>query len=639
MNEDLNYLLIPPTTSEEKNYVDLLGTSEEDQEKESTSVVAPPASEEDLDAILVSVQQEDIQDEKATWQDVLKSGGMRSYAGFAQVFYSMAETAGAIPEGTTAEFTRSILEAERTNNMTLAQTLSRDALAESLIIAADIYATKGQNLKTALKRTTAIGAGGGLFTFVEDPEKAGALSSARLLNSTIGATLAPMMMATTTGLGRLVSSVGFGGRGKIRSAGPDIRPEEAVRLEGAETIEQAAEKGIVLTPGQATTDPALLSQELKTASKLSDQSLRQIADLMGSNAKNLDELIDDLVSTIIPEGKEGVAEAVFQLYNKADEVIIPQEMLPNFTTLRNSPAIETTIAKIKKDNLTSTAYNSFENNSIGQVRMILHSLQDQINNTTGDAQKILISSKKQLENFADKASPAYKAARATSQREKTAAQVVKALKTKGEEVVPLKDRATAFVNAFDNVEAKEKLKFAIDNLPTSKAQKEATAKFNMLLEFIPRVSSMNSYLEGLLKLDANVLESRSGMTPEIVYTLMNFIHQNNDRNFIRFILDPNKSASRLKDAMPPKTTPTEDVARALGVFIEENFNEYNNFLGLTVDSYIEKEEEQALKTSSVTSKARTFEKMMRTGKDQELKTKNPEAYDILFAAYKKQAVA
>ena len=636
MNEDLNYLLNPPTT-EEQNYVNSLEMSEEGQEAVSAPVSAPEASEEDLQNIFNSLQKEDIEADKATWNDVLKSGGLRSYAGFAQVFLSMAETTGAVPKGTTANFTKDILSAEKSGDMSLAQTLARDTLADSLIIAADVYATRGVSLKEALKRTTAIGAGGGLFTFVEDPEQAGALSSARLLNTTLGATFAPTMMAATTGLGRTVSSIFYGGRGKIEPANVDIRPEKAVRLEGAETIEQAAEKGLVLTPGQATADPALLSQELKVSARLSDENLRYVSDVMGSNAKNLDSLIDDLVSTVIPEGKEGVAEAAIQLYNKSNQDIIPQAMLPNLTTLRNSPAIETTIAEIKKNPLTSSAYNSFAPNSIGQIRMVLHSLQDQIDNATGDAKQILISSKKQLETFADNASPAYKAARATAQREKTAEQIVKALKTKGEEVVPLKDRATAFVSAFQNVEAKEKLKFAIDNLPTSRAQKEATAKFNLLLELLPRVSSMNTYLEKLLKLDPEVLEARSGLRPEILYSLINILHQNNDKKFIQFILDPNQSAARLKDVMPPKTTPTEDNLRALGVFIEESINEYDSALGIKVDSFIEKEEEEALKTSSINTKARTFKKMIQTGKDQELKTKNPEAYDILFSAYQKQA--
>lgn len=639
MNEDFDYLLNAPVTEEEKTYIDVLETPEEEQDTVPVSIAAPEASEEDLDKLLLAVQQQEINEEKATWDDVLKSGGLRSYAGFAQVFLSMAETAGAVPKGKTAEFTRSILAAEQTDNMSLGQTLARDTLADSLIIAADIYATKGQNLKTSLKRTTAIGAGGGLFTFVEDPEQAGALSSARLLNSTLGATLAPVMMASTIGLGRLGSSVFYGGRGDIAPANIELRPGEIVRQEGAETIEQAAERGLVLTPGQATADPALLSQELKTSAKLSDDSVRYIADIMGSNAKNLDELIDDLVATIIPEGKEGVAEAVLQLYAKADADIVPSEMLPNLRTLKGSPAIENAISKIKKNPITSSVYNAQSPNSIGQLRMILRNLQDQIDNAAGDEQQFLIAAKKQLETFADEASPAFKAARATSQREKTAAQVVKSLKTKGEEVVPLKDRATAFVNAFENVEAKESLKFAIDNLPTSKAQKEATAKFNLLLEFIPRISSMNSYLESLLKLDPSVLEARSNLTPEILYTLMNLIHQNNDRNFIRFILDPERSAARLRDAMPPKTTPTEDTLKILGVFIEENFNEYDSALGLSTESFMRNEETEAFKSSSASSKSKAFEKMMKAGTLDDLKQKNPEAYNILFSAYQNQAVA
>ncbi len=85
MNEDLNYLLNPPT-EEEQNYVNSLEMSEEGQEAVSAPVSAPEASEEDLQNIFNSLQKEDIEADKATWNDVLKSGGLRSYAGFAQVF-------------------------------------------------------------------------------------------------------------------------------------------------------------------------------------------------------------------------------------------------------------------------------------------------------------------------------------------------------------------------------------------------------------------------------------------------------------------------------------------------------------------------------------------------------------------------
>ena len=58
MNEDFDYLLNAPVTEEEKTYIDVLETPEEEQDTVPVSIAAPEASEEDLDKLLLAVQQQ-----------------------------------------------------------------------------------------------------------------------------------------------------------------------------------------------------------------------------------------------------------------------------------------------------------------------------------------------------------------------------------------------------------------------------------------------------------------------------------------------------------------------------------------------------------------------------------------------------
>lgn len=130
--------------------------------------------------------------------------------------------------------------------MGLAKELTRDTLANIVPIVAEIAATRGVSLKAALGRSTAVGAGGGFFSFVENPDQAAATSMARFLNTGTGAVLSPMFMAAGAGIGRGFSYL-RGTRGEQQVGAPDLVPEQSIKEAGAETIEQAAQRGITLS--------------------------------------------------------------------------------------------------------------------------------------------------------------------------------------------------------------------------------------------------------------------------------------------------------------------------------------------------------------------------------------------------------
>ena len=77
-------------------------------------------TQEEMDALL-DKHEEVLATEaaKATYGDVIKSGGIRILAGPAQAFLGSAETAGLVDKGSTANFTRAVLEAEKTGKWTL----------------------------------------------------------------------------------------------------------------------------------------------------------------------------------------------------------------------------------------------------------------------------------------------------------------------------------------------------------------------------------------------------------------------------------------------------------------------------------------------------------------------------------------
>ncbi len=149
----------------------------------------------------------------------------------------------------------------------------------------------------------------------------------------------------------------------------------------------------------------------------------------------------------------------------------------------------------------------------------------------------------------DEASPEYALARQTSQREKTAQEVIEALRSdKGSAVVPYANSAERFVGAFDNVKAKEKLFEGISNLPNKAMQAEARAKFELLMKLLPKVASQQKFLERrLAQSGETILQQRADPGIGLLYSALGAINTNNDTNFLRFILDPSKTSARLRE--------------------------------------------------------------------------------------------
>ena len=597
-------------------------------------------TQEEMDALL-DKHEEVLATEaaKATYGDVIKSGGIRILAGPAQAFLGTAEVAGLVDKGSTAKFTQSVLEAEKMGDMDLAQTLVRDTLAQSIPITAEIYATRGKSLLQSLKPSAAIGGAGGFMTFVEDPQQSAALSSARLFNTTLGATMAPLVMGSMLGLGNLASSI-RGGRGSIDVASPDIRPSEAVRETGAELIEAAGQRGISISPGVATGDAALVADELKRGTVIRPQFARFLGDKVGSNATSLEGLIDDLVNTILPEGKEQITKAIDDAYIRVDtKEKIPQEFLPLYDTLRNEDVVQQAIANIKKTTGLSSEFNSLHPLSVGRINMIVKNLEAMIQGAPSDAAQKMIAAKRRLQEFGDKVSPSYKEARAMTQRKKSAITVEQAMQKGGEgvdSIVPYQFRVQSFVNAFENLEAKKALDTAIENLPEGPAQKEARAKFNMLIELIPRVAEMDKLIKAKLGDDPEDLARRAGVTPAATYSFLNFLNINNDRKFIEFILDPNKSVARLREVMPTRTTKPQEFLRTFGVWFKENFDEYDQTM--TTPQLMSREEEDSITKASTSSKSKTYQRLLQSGKLEELREKNPRVYQQLLDSTRQTAI-
>ena len=576
--------------------------------------------------------------EKATYGDVIKSGGIRIVAGPAQALLGSAEVAGLVDKGSTAEFTRSVLEAEKMGEMDLAQTLVRETLAQAVPIAAEIYATRGRSLLQSLKPSAGIGAVGGFYTFVEDPEQAAAISSARIYNQIVGGAASVATTGAMLPLGHLMSSI-KGARGALDVAGPDIRPSEEVREAGAELIEAAGERGISISPGVATGDAALVSEELRRGTVIRPVFARFLADKIGTNATSLESLIDDLVNTILPEGKDQIGKAIDDAYIRVDNELIPQESLPLYDTLRSEDVVQQAIAGIKGTTGLSSEFNSLHPLSVGRINMISKRLESMIQTAPSDAAQKMIAAKRRLQGFADEISPSYKEARAMTQRKKSALTVEQAMQRGGqgtEAVIPFQYRVQSFVSAFENLEAKKALDMAIENLPSGPAQKEARAKFNMLIELIPRVAEMDKLIKAKLGDDPEELARRAGVTPAAAYSALNFLNINNDRKFIEFILDPNKSVARLREVMPKRTTTPQEFLRVFGTWFKENFDEYDQTM--TVPQVMSTQEENKISKASNSSRSRTYQRLLQSGRLEELQEKNPRIYQQLLESTRQTAM-
>ena len=595
----------------------------------------PEASTEAVEStILSTVAETEEEQNKATYSEVFKSGGIRAVSGIPQGLMAFLEFNGAIDKGSTAQFTQDVLAAEKMGDMDFAQQLVRETLANAIPIAAEIAATKGVPLKQALARTAAVAPAGGYFSFIENPEQAAATSAMRLMNSGTALFLSTGFMTAGSLLGKSISAL-RGRGGEVEVAGPDILPETSARQTAAGTVEEAAERGVVLSPGSATLDPALVAQELKRGGNFSPEMMRFLADVVGSNAKSTQALIDDLINTIIPEGKSRISEVVGELYSKANVDLLPTEVVAKF---RSNPVIQKIITTAQKDPARKAAYDAHPPNSIGRFNYVIKEVQEQIDALGGsDAAAHLIKLKKELQKAAKDASENYRLAVDGSQREKTAVEVVNALTKAGDgQVVPSLNNALDFVANFSNKKVKEQMAFGIRSLSDPKQRAEAFEKMNFLLKLIPKVSQMDKTLQKYLMGDSAEFAARGQAFQAMLYTISNFLGNKNSEAFVRFILDPQRTAARLKEMMPSSITKTEDVLRAFGLITGEILAEP---AGSTFEVPFKQEDKTALNSTSNKKKAKTYEQLMNSGKLNEFMAKNPEAYAMLEDAYKQRAVA
>ena len=285
--------------------------------------------------------EEDEKENRATWSEVTKSGLLRAGAGIPQTFIAIAEGAGLAEQGSTANFTKQVLALEQMGDMDTLQAITREALTDILPLVAEIYATRGAKLMEGIKRTAGIGATGGYFRFIDNPDQAAATSLTRFLNTGTNSILGPLFFTVGMGIGRGVSYI-TGGRGKARVGSSDIMPDSATREAAAETIERANQEGIVLSPGAASMNPAAIAKELQQGGNYSEEMLAYLSEIIGSNARNTDELIDELVSNIVPEGKGFIHKIIGDLYEASNKDLMPVDVFKGF---QENPIIEDIIRK------------------------------------------------------------------------------------------------------------------------------------------------------------------------------------------------------------------------------------------------------------------------------------------------------
>jgi hypothetical protein len=581
--------------------------------------------------------EEDEKDSRATWSEVTKSGLLRAGAGIPQTFIALAEGAGLAEQGSTANFTRQVLAMEKMGDMGALQSFTREALTDIIPLAAELYATRGVNLIQGLKRTAGIGTAGGYFSFIENPDQAAANSLTRFFNAGQGGVLTPLFFAGGMGLGRAYSYM-TGSRGKARVGSSDIIPEAPTRQSSAETIEQAGQRGITLSPGAASMSPAAVAKELQQGGNFSDDMLAFLSDVIGSNAKNTDELIDDLVNTIVPEGKGFISRIIGDLYEASNRDLMPVEVFRQF---QQNPIIEDIVSKTLKAPATKAAYELYEPNSIGRFHYLIDQVQQQIDalGGKGDVAANLINLKNSMSDAAKAASPTYARAADFFQREQTALSVERALKRRADATfIPSTNSASDFVSAFNGTEAKKEMVFGINSLSNPKLKKEALERMDFLLKLIPKVSKMESTLKSLLGGTADDIAARRGeIKTGAIYTLDNFLNQNNREAFVRFMLDPSKSAERLRELMPPSNATSEEAIRAFSLIINDIFAE--PAAESLYDVPYRAEDQTALEATSIQSRAKTYDRLLRSGRLEAFMASNPEAYKALKDASNAQGIA
>ena len=141
--QDLSFMFEEPMSPSEQLFESNTGEKQEGKR--------PTATSEELNALFSKTEEEEENKRKqATWSDVFKSGGIRAAAGMPQGFLALAEANNLVDQGTTANFTKQVLAFEQAGEMGLAKELTRDTLANIIPIVAEIAATRGVSLKSAL---------------------------------------------------------------------------------------------------------------------------------------------------------------------------------------------------------------------------------------------------------------------------------------------------------------------------------------------------------------------------------------------------------------------------------------------------------------------------------------------------------
>jgi len=595
------------------------------------------ASEEEVQSLFQDLDNFESKEVEKTnnisYTDAIKSGGIRSVAGIAQAVLSVAEAADLVDKGATKDFTNKVLSMEKSGDMSLGQALIRDTLASSIPIVAEIMATRNLTLIPALKRTAAIGGAGGMTTFVENPDQAFATSSTRMINGIMGTTIGPLFLMGGAALGRGAATV-RGRRGEIEAVGPDIAPSPEVRQEGARLIEEAQKQGVVLTPGAATGDPALAAAERRAATVTTSVD-RQLADVIGSNATNMDGIIDDLLNTIYPPADGGAL--VGRMFETAATDVIPKE--PFYALLKGSRIMKDLMSEVANDPTKAAAYGGYQPNSIGRINYLRKELQNRIDNLSPEDARPLIMLKSRLDDIGRKNSSTFDEALKLSQRQKTAQEVSEALIRDGyNETVPFRNSAESFVSGIKNKKIREKLMFGLESISDPKDRAQAMEKFALIERLLPAVVKMEKTLTSALASGDDVLARRADPTVAGSWTIYELLNRNNNEKFLKFILDPNKSAARLRELLPKRNTNTEEFARGIALWASELLDG-PAILGVSPERVVSPEQENYLKTSSVENRARAFDSLSRAGKAEELQAKNPTLYDKLFKAYGQVKVA
>jgi len=147
---------------------------------------------------------------------------------------------------------------------------------------------------------------------------------------------------------------------------------------------------------------------------------------------------------------------------------------------------------------------------------------------------------------------------------------------------------------------------------------------------------MDKLIKAKLGDDPEELARRAGVTPAAAYSALNFLNINNDRKFIEFILDPNKSVARLREVMPKRTTTPQEFLRVFGTWFKENFDEYDQTM--TVPQVMSTQEENKISKASNSSRSRTYQRLLQTGKLEELQEKNPRIYQQLLESTRQTAM-